>query len=125
MDRNVTRTIERLEERMFAGVDGTSLAVFRIAFGALLLWDVLKYFRHDWIGRMFIAPAFMFKYYGFEWVEPWPGDGMYFHFAALGVLAFLIMVGLFYRLAAVLFLMTFGITLIGQVIRMRYREVYD
>ena len=30
-----------------------------------------------------------------------------------------------YAVAAVLFLMTFGITLIGQLIRMRYREVYD
>ncbi|MFT5300900.1 MAG: phosphate transport system permease protein [Mariniblastus sp.] len=30
-----------------------------------------------------------------------------------------------YAVAAVLFLITFGITLIGQVIRLRYREVYD
>ncbi|MFK7767425.1 MAG: phosphate ABC transporter permease subunit PstC [Mariniblastus sp.] len=30
-----------------------------------------------------------------------------------------------YAVAAVLFLITFGITLVGQIIRMRYREVYD
>jgi phosphate transport system permease protein len=30
-----------------------------------------------------------------------------------------------YAVASVLFLITFGITLIGQIIRMRYREVYD
>lgn len=30
-----------------------------------------------------------------------------------------------YAVAAVLFLITFGITLIGQIIRLRYREVYD
>ncbi len=30
-----------------------------------------------------------------------------------------------YAVAAVLFIITFGITLIGQVIRMRYREVYE
>jgi phosphate transport system permease protein len=30
-----------------------------------------------------------------------------------------------YAVAAVLFLSTFGITLVGQIIRMKYREVYD
>ena len=96
-----------LERRLYRRVDGASLAVFRIAFGALMLWDVWKYFRYDWIGMMFITPRFHFTYYGFGWVEPWPGNLMYVHFAVLGLLAILIMVGLFYRVAIVLFLVAF------------------
>jgi hypothetical protein len=38
---------EALERRAFAPVDGASLAIFHIGFGALLLWDVWKLFAHD------------------------------------------------------------------------------
>jgi vitamin K-dependent gamma-carboxylase-like protein len=55
-----------------------------------------------------VWPAFHFKYYGFEWVEPWRGRGMELHFAGLGVLAFCLMLGLFYRLAATLFFLGFA-----------------
>lgn len=92
---------------MFRPVDGASLAVFRIAFGALLLWDVVAFFVHDWIRFLYVAPVFHFKYFGFEWVEPWAGAGMYLHFAVMGTLAFFIMIGLFYRISALLFLFAF------------------
>lgn len=105
-----------LEARLYRRIDGASLAVFRIAFGALMLWDVWKYFAYDWIGLMYVTPRFHFTYYGFGWVAPWPGDLMYVHFAVMGVLAFLIMIGLFYRVAIVLFLIAFThVFLIDQV----------
>jgi len=88
--------------RLFAPVDIASLAVFRVAFGALLLIEVLRYFAHGWIASKFIEPAFHFTYYGFDWVRPWPGAGMYVHFAALGLLAACVMLGFAYRAAAAL-----------------------
>ena len=42
-----------------------------------------------WIAGQFIEPKFLFKFYGFSWVEPWGGDGMYVHFAFMGFMAFL------------------------------------
>ena len=105
-----------LEERLYRRVDSSSLAVFRIAFGALMLWDVWKYFAYDWIGLMYVTPLFHFTYFGFGWVEPWPGNLMYVHFAVMGALALLIMIGLFYRVAIVLFLIAFThVFLIDQV----------
>ncbi|MGH3116428.1 MAG: HTTM domain-containing protein [Gaiellales bacterium] len=97
----------RLAHRLFEPVDGASLAVFRILFGAIMLWEVWRYFSNGWIDRYFIEPSFHFTYYGFGWVEPWPGNGMHWHFAALGVLAVCIMLGLFYRIAAPLFFLAF------------------
>jgi vitamin K-dependent gamma-carboxylase-like protein len=94
--------------RLFAPVDIASLVCFRIAFGALMAWEVTRYFSRGWIRSYFVWPAFHFKYYGFGWVEPWPGPGMELHFAALGALALCLMFGLFYRLAAALFFLGFG-----------------
>lgn len=99
---------QRLETYLYAPVDGASLAVFRIAFGVMMLWDVTKYLAHDLVGFMYIRPRFHFTYYGFEWVEPLPGGWMYLVFAVMGLLAFLITIGLFYRVATAVFLVLFS-----------------
>ena len=72
-----------------------------------MLWEVWKYFNHGWIARHFIEPSFHFTYYQFDWVRPWPGDGMYLHFSILGLLAVLIMAGLWYRISTTLFFLGF------------------
>ena len=95
-------------DRAFRPVDIASLIFFRVAFGAILLWEVWRYFSQGWIKAAYIAPGFHFKYYGFEWVQPWTGDGMYWHFAAVGALAVFIMAGALYRLAMALFVAAFG-----------------
>lgn len=90
---------------LFKPVDISFLVFFRIVFGGILLWEVYRYFTHGWISRYFVEPALNFTYYGFSWVKPWPGRGMYIHFFVLGLAAACVMVGFFYRLAApVLFL---------------------
>ena len=86
--------------RLFEPVDIASLVYFRIAFGAIMLWEVLRYFESDWVHRYYIDPTLYFPYYGFGWIRPWPGNGMYLHFSGLGVLAIWIMLGLWYRFSA-------------------------
>lgn len=93
--------------RWFDSVDVASLVFFRIAFGALMFVEVLRYFTYGWIERYYIAPSFHFTYLGFGWVQPWPGAGMYLHFAALGVLSLFILAGFWYRAAAALFCIGF------------------
>jgi vitamin K-dependent gamma-carboxylase len=95
-----SRLRRRVIDALFAPVDAASLAVFRIGFGAILLWEVIRYFRHGWIQRYFITPPFHFTYYGFGWVTPWPGEGMFVHFFVLGILAAAVASGLFYRVTA-------------------------
>lgn len=93
---------------LFVPVDIASLAVFRMCFGAIMLWEVWRYFNYGWINAYYIQPVFTFAYYGFDWVKPWPGIGMYLHFVMLGVLAFCILLGLFYRLSTILFFIGFS-----------------
>ncbi|XXY44490.1 HTTM domain-containing protein [Sorangium sp. So ce269] len=83
-----------------AEVDAASLAVFRVGYGALIAWEVVRYVLHDRIARYYIEPGFFFSFVPF--VRPWGGTGMYWHFAALFVLALLCAAGLFYRVSAAL-----------------------
>ena len=97
--------LRRTLAALFKPVDISFLVFFRVVFGGILLWEVYRYFTHGWISRYFIEPAVNFTYYGFSWVKPWPGRGMYIHFFVLGLAAACVMVGFVYRIAApVLFL---------------------
>ena len=88
-------------------VDAASLVVFRIGFGLIMFIEVLRYWQHGWISRYFIEPELHFKYYGFEWLQAWDGNGMYWHFALLGALALMLSLGLLYRLSSLLFFLGF------------------
>lgn len=101
---------------LFKPVDNSFLVYFRLIFGAIMLWEVWRYFTKGWIARYYIDPTFHFTYVGFEWITPWPGNGMYIHFAVLGVLAVCIMAGFWYRAATALFFMGFTyVFLLDQV----------
>ncbi|MGH2570150.1 MAG: HTTM domain-containing protein [bacterium] len=102
------RLASAVEDRAFAPVDIASLVAFRIAFGALLTWEIYRYFDHGWIGRYFVEPTFFFKYPGFEWVHPWSAPWIHVHCVAMGALSALLLVGLWYRQAAALFCVSFS-----------------
>jgi vitamin K-dependent gamma-carboxylase len=95
--------LAKVQNSAFARVDIASLVFFRIAFGLLMMWEVWRYFSHHRIGHFWLDPPFLFKYYGFSWVHPWPGNGLYIHWAILGILALFMAIGLFYRVSTVLF----------------------
>jgi len=99
---------QKLHAQLFTQIDTSSLVVFRIGFGIIMLWEVIRYWKNDWIAPYFITPSFSFKYYGFGWVQAWSGDGMYFHFVALGLLALCISIGFWYRLSTILFAVAFS-----------------
>ena len=93
--------------RLFEPVAIDFLVYFRMAFGAIMLWEMVRYIEAGWVQRNFIDPPLHFTFYGFSWVRPWPGDGMRWHFYALAVLAACIATGLCYRVAALLFCVGF------------------
>lgn len=90
-----------LSSRLFAPVDIASLVCFRVCFGVLMMVDVWRELPD--IAYSYLAPEIHFSYYGFGWVRPWPGDGMYIHFAVLGLAALCVTIGLCYRVAALVF----------------------
>ncbi|MEP6913377.1 MAG: HTTM domain-containing protein [bacterium] len=110
--------MQRICVGLLKPVDISFLIFFRVVFGGIMLWEVYRYFTHNWISRYYIEPTVYFTYYGFSWVKPWPGKGMYVHFFILGVLAVCILLGFFYRVAATLFF--FGFTYVFLLDQTRY-----
>jgi vitamin K-dependent gamma-carboxylase len=90
-----------LARRLFATVDIASLVCFRVLFGLLMFVEVWR--DLPLVGETYIAPPFHFTYYGFHWVRPLPGDWMFVVFGVLGLAALCVTIGLFYRLAALVF----------------------
>lgn len=96
-----TAALARARAALSAQVSAQSLAVFRILFGALLVWDTWRFVQHDRIWRYYVAPELTFPYPGFHWVQPLPEPWIHVAWAMVGVTAFLVMIGLFYRVAIV------------------------
>ncbi len=87
-------------------VEAAPLAVFRILFGILMLWSMLRFWSYGWIEKLYIAPKFHFSFYGFEWVKPL-GLWTYGLFFVCGLSAILITLGFKYRLAMLTFFLSF------------------
>jgi len=92
---------------VFQPVNSASLAAYRILFGLLNAFGLLRFWYLGWIERAFTEPQFFFKYYGFEWVQLWPGIGIYAHFAVMIVVCVFLSLGLFTRLMSILFFLGF------------------
>lgn len=119
---SASASIVRLVEFLRAPVDIASLAAFRVIFGLVMLVSVVRFWQRGWIDELYIEPAFHFPYWGFEWVRAWPAWGMYAHFAALGVLALCVALGLFYRVSIVLFFV--GFTYVELIDKATYLNHY-
>ena len=98
----------QLKQSLHKPVDISFLVAIRIVFGIIMLWEVYRYWHAGWISEFYIEPVFLFKYYGFEWIQPWPGDGMYIHFAILGIAALFIALGFLYRISIIVFFLGFS-----------------
>ncbi|WP_299782186.1 HTTM domain-containing protein [uncultured Formosa sp.] len=88
---------------LFRQVDNSSLIVFRIIFGFLCFLETVGAIFTGWIKRSLVDPDFTFSFIGLEWLQPLPGNGMYYYYAVMGLLALCIMVGYKYRWSTILF----------------------
>lgn len=84
---------------LYKPVDNAPLIVFRIFFGFLLFAETFGAILTGWVKRNLIEPEFTFSHIGLEWLQPLPGNGMYFYFGTMAVLGIFVMLGLFYRYA--------------------------
>lgn len=102
---------------LFVPIDGASIALFRIGFGLFMLWEVMRYFQEDWIATYWIKPKIHFGYWPFDFLQPLPGNGMYWLFGLMGVLAIGIAAGCLYRVCAALFWVGFTYTFLLEQTR--------
>ncbi|WP_303316876.1 HTTM domain-containing protein [Flavivirga abyssicola] len=103
-----------LNKWLFKNIDNSALIVFRIIFGLLCFLESVGAIVTGWIRKTLVEPEFTFSFIGFEWLQPLPGDGMYYYYAIMGLFALCIMVGYKYRLSALCFALMWAVTYLMQ-----------
>ncbi len=98
----------RLIRALDRPVDGASCVAFRISFGAVLLVATVRFIAHGWVAKYYLQPKLFFQYWGFGWVRPLPGLGMYVLYAAMTAAALGMVLGFAYRSAAAVFALAFS-----------------
>lgn len=83
------------------------LIIFRVLFGLMMFAGIMRFWLNGWITDLYVTPRFYFNYWGFEWVHPLGNTGMHLLFLFAGIAALAIAMGFLYRIAAVIFFMTF------------------
>ncbi len=83
------------------------LAVFRVLFGFIMLVSTVRFALRGWIYELYVKPDYFFTFYGFDWVQPLGEYGMYTLFLIVGLSALCIMLGYRYRIASILFFLSF------------------
>lgn len=98
---------QTIKQRLFRPIPIDSLAAFRILFGAMMAFSILRFMAKGWVHELYVKPNYFFTYYGFSWVKPWPEWGLYLHFSLLALLALMIALGFYYRWSMILFFLGF------------------
>ena len=86
--------------------ESTSLAFFRLGFGLLMTYSIIRFWLKGWIQTMYIDPSFHFTFYGFEWVTPL-GNYTYLLFFICGLSAFFVAIGYKYYISIIIFFLSF------------------
>ena len=87
-------------------VEAAPLAIFRIMFGALMLFGLLRFASYGWIDKLYVRPQFFFSYYGFEWIKP-IGNYTYLIFLLCAIASVMVALGYQYRMAIIVFFLSF------------------
>ncbi len=110
--------VARWRQQLAAPVDIASLVYFRIAFGAIMAWEMWRFVDHGWIDRYYTDKDLYFSYWPFTFVEPLPEPWIHLVFWATMAAALMVVSGLFYRVAAPA--MFLGLAYIFLLERARY-----
>lgn len=86
--------------------DAAPLVVFRLFFGIMMLASIIRFWANGWIEKLYIVPKFFFSYDGFSWIQPL-GNFTYVLFFICGLTALCVALGFKYRLAIILFFLSF------------------
>ena len=82
------------------------LAVYRIGFGLLVMFSIVRFWYNGWIESLYLDPGFHFSFLGFSWVKPL-GIYTYFIFIICFISALFVMLGYKYRIAIITLFLSF------------------
>ena len=98
----------RLRGRANERVSASSLAAFRILYGALAFISATRALAMGWVDQFWVRPEVHLSYFGFGFIEAMPGPTMHALFVAMALLGLCIAAGFHTRAAAMLHLLAFA-----------------
>lgn len=84
------------------------LAIFRMVYGAFMLWEIGYLFAIDFVGKFLTGPEILFPYDGFGWMPLLPGPALWLLIFVLGLACLALIAGWAYRPAALVLGFGFG-----------------
>jgi hypothetical protein len=98
--------VQKINSYLNTTTKAAPLAVFRVLFGFMMCYSIIRFASYGWIKTLYIDPSFHFKYFGFEWVQSL-GVFNYALFLVCGISALFVAIGFKYRLAIIIFFLSF------------------
>lgn len=92
-----------MKKWLFTSTDNSPLVVFRMIFGLLVTLECWGAILTGWVNRAMIEPKFTFNFIHFDFLQPLPGNIMYFYFFVMGLLGIFIMLGYRYLFSTISF----------------------
>lgn len=103
---NVRKVKQRIKTYFNTSEEAAPLAAFRVFFGLLMCWSILRFWYYGWIEKLYVLPQFHFKYFGFEFVQV-PGVYTYALFVICALASVGVALGYRYRWSMLLFFLSF------------------
>ncbi len=108
-----------MQKLLFSKIDNCSLIIFRILFGFLVIAESWGAILTGWVRKTLIQPKFTFNFIHLDFLQPLPGNGMYYYFFIMGVFGIGIMLGYKYRAAM------FGFSLMWAGVYLMQKSSYN
>jgi hypothetical protein len=99
--------LKAIKNKLTTEVNIAPLVVFRVFFGVMMFFSTARFINNGWVEQQYIKPSFFFSYYGFEWIKPVGEQVIYLIFGLLVLSSISIALGLFYRVATIVFFLCF------------------
>lgn len=97
-----------LSRQLYSFTNSLPLAIYRIAFGLLSCFSLLRFIAKGWVEDCYLQPKFHFTYHYFEWIQPLNSTtAMYALVIFSAIAALFIAIGFLYRIATVVFFLSF------------------
>ena len=87
---------EKVYSYLFEEIEPYQLSFYRIGFGLLVMFSLIRFTSNGWVESLYINPSFHFSYFGFSWVKP-IGIYTYLIFLICFTAALFVTVGYKYR----------------------------
>ena len=108
-----------MKKWLFSSIDNSPLIVFRIIFGLLVTLECWGAILTGWVRRVMIEPKFTFNFIHLDFLQPLPGNSMYFYFLLMGLLGVFIMLGYRYLYSVI------GFTILWAGVYLMQKSSYN